>query len=244
MQQWLDLNFPSDSPGLTWIDKQAILQPETFTCCHAEGPRWDEKHKVARSCRLLARKKRIDQFFKKFAQVWPEIEFPWLITAAQRHFFLTWLSRLMKQEVCRGHLRRSLGKNEEPSHFWLLAFLANWRFGYSTHIYTLGKSKESELIPPLSNPDFFPMIYFLENVTGVWKPELAEQVNTIVNWCEQSQVPLWMELRELEVVQASDSLDPKEAFRARISKMKSRPVFDWLAEDCLSRLQSVCVVRT
>ncbi len=242
MKQWVDPQFPTDSPGLSWVDKQAILKPETFTCCQAEGPRWDEKDKIARSCRLLARKKRIDLFFKKFLQVWPEVEFPWLVGASQKRFFLTWLVHLTKKENCRGYLRRIAGKNEEPSHFWLLAFLANWRFGYSAHIYTLGKSKESELIPSSLSSEISPMIYFLENVCGVWKPELAEQVNTIVNWCEQSQVPLWIEVRDLEPIQANDSLDPKEAFRARISKMKSRPAFDWLAEDCMSRLRSVCYI--
>jgi hypothetical protein len=120
--------------------------------------------------------------------------------------------------------------------------MSTWRFGFSSHVFSLGRSKDREMIPHSVSASEYPLIYFLDSVNELWKPKYKEQVSTIINWCEQSEVPLWMEIREAPVSNAGavQSVDLKEVFRAYISKMKSRPVLNWLDEECLSRLLRIC----
>src|SRR3989338_4140697 len=116
--------------------------------------------------------------------------------------------------------------------------MCTWRFGISAHVFSIGRSKEQDRIPADIPHNEYPLVYFLDSVNELWKPRYKEQVSTIIDWCEQSEVPLWMEIREAPLLKefTLGSLDLRDSFRSYISKMKSRPVLAWLDEECLYRL--------
>ncbi len=241
MLQWKDPSFPSYFPGLNWVETLCTIDPQAFACCQGRSLRWDARSQIARSCRLQARKQKIDQHLQRFAETWPEVAFSQDLKTPDRKVFFQYLEKVLASELQYGYLTTAQRDGGSPGPFWLLAPLATWRFGISTHVFSMGKSKEHELIPSHIPASEYPLIYFLDGVNELWKPKYAEQVNAIVNWCEHSQVPLWMEVREpLPTMSASDSLDPKEAFRSRIHKLKSRPPLEWLDEECFSRLLRIC----
>ena len=228
-------------PGLTYADNQFTLNTEKFPCCQGQGFRWDEALQVARSCRVLTRKRMVDELNTKFQTHWVETAFPFEISLQRKHFFLTWLQKLHTQHIVYGYIAQSREESRVPSSLWLFALIAVWRFGIPVHVFSMGKSKESDFLPSSTTHSHPPAIYFLENASELWKPERAELVNGVVNWCEQSQVPLWLDMRERgPFIQPASPYDTREVFRARIEKMKARPPLEWLGEDCLSRLRRVC----
>ncbi len=241
LPQWKDPLLPVLFPGLIWKESSFVLDPQVFACCQATGLRWDPKAHLARSCRLQSRKRRLDYIVKRFAETWPEQMLTQELRPTERSFFLRYLMQFDTVPVHYGYLQSVQRDAGRPGPFWLQALLAVWRWGISTHVFTLGKSSDHDLIPTHIPANEYPLIYFLDGVNELWKPRYAEQVSAIINWCEQSQVPLWLEVRESAVQQTVvNSLDPKQAFNARLNKLKSKAPLAWLDEDCRSRLQKIC----
>lgn len=239
LTDWKHTSLLESLPGLEWKERKLKIDASHFSCCEGRGLRWDAKLEVARSCKLQKRKRNIDSLLQNFESTWPEAQLPGQIKSEDMTFFLRWLNAISLRSQSFGYLISSQRDSGRPGIFCLLALLSTWRFGIRTHVFTLGRSKDHDLIPDIPSEEY-PLVYFLDNVNELWKPKYKEQVSTVINWCEQSEVPLWMEIRELGNSTQEGVLNLKESFRAYISKMKSRPVLNWLDEECLSRLLRVC----
>jgi hypothetical protein len=189
----------------------------------------------------MKNRKKLEALLQSFEKTWPEAKLPMELNAQEQIFFLSWLDKVQKEKSRHGCLLSSQRDGGSPGRFWWLAFMASWRFGFTSHVFCLGRSKDHELIPECPASEY-PLVYFLDGVNELWKPRYKEQVSTIINWCEHSEVPLWLEIREAASPRQSTDqvLELKEAFKAYIAKMKSRPILNWLDEDCLSRLIRVC----
>lgn len=241
LAQWKDPFFASSLPGLVWNGKKFDIDHDFFDCCEGRGLRWDGAQELARSCKLQYRKRKVDLLSQKFEALYSGAEFPKELSLLDLKFFADWLTRFEKQRMRQGYLASCKRDGGSPGSFWRLALMTTWRFGISSHVFCIGRSKEQDMIPFELAADEYPLVYFLDSVNELWKPRYKEQVSTIINWCEQSEVPLWIEIREAPPVKDATrtSLDLRESFRSYISKMKSRPVLDWLDEECLYRLLRV-----
>ncbi len=238
LAQWKDPKI-SGVPGLLWKDSKFQILQDYFSCCEGKGLRWDSVNEFARSCKLQNHKRKVDAIVNNFNELWPQTEFPLELSSEDSVFFLQWLKGLPHTS---GYLQTCKRDGAKPSSFWYFALLTSWRFGVPVHVFSMGRSKDKDVIPNIPVNEY-PIVYFLDNVNELWKPKYKEQISAIINWCEQSEVPLWMELREAPLVSQSEAWDVKEAFRSYLSKVKSRPLLDWLDADCLSRLHRVSVAK-
>lgn len=238
---WKQNRIMPELPGLKRDGLRFLVEASYFDCCEARGLRWDPKLDLARSCKLLRRKKNLDALVSQFVSTWPECSLTPEPVERDKIYFLRWLNQIQSEPIRRGSLISQQRDGGKPGFFWWLAFYTTWYFGYRAHVFNLGRSKDHEMIPQVS-PEEYPVIYFLDNVNELWKPRFKEQVSTIINWCEHSEVPLWIEIRDLTPGKQSSGkiLELKEAFKVYLTKMKSRPVLNWLEADCLSRLLRVC----
>lgn len=228
--------------GLLWEENILHIDKKAFACCDGRAMRWDPVVEAGRLCSLLRRKSKVDKILENYVSIWKDAPYPKGLIKRDLDFFCKWSGRMQREEICYGYASSCKRDGGRPGTFWYLALIAAWNFGMTPHVFTLGRSKEQQLLPLSFEAKDYPLIYFLDNVNELWKPRYKEQVSTIINWCEHSEVPLWMEIREPEWKSdnAKNPLDMKGAFRAYLSKMKSRPLLDWLDEDCLSRLIRVC----
>ncbi|MBI2601646.1 MAG: hypothetical protein HYW48_01205 [Deltaproteobacteria bacterium] len=222
-------------PGVNIHDKELSFDSSEFPCCGGRSFRWDDSEQVIYKCKLSKRKTALKKLWQHYNRLWEGYHPPLEGDLAQKRYFVTWLGKMRAGQLSPGFVIRKRGETTSPSLLWTLAFIATWRFGFSCHLFCQARSQASQLLPPEGNA---PQLYFMENVRELWKPEHAEQVNVVANWCEQSRVPLWMEIYEgAEVKQ--DSFDATKAFAQRIASMKSKPAMSWLGKDCLSRLKEL-----
>lgn len=237
--RWEDPRLLKVLPGVDIQDGELRFDTLETSCCDGQSFRWDESQTVILKCQLNKRKIMLRKLWQDYKLLWEGFEPPLEGDSSQKSYFLIWLRNIRAGHYAPGFLVRKRAQALAPSLLWTLAFMATWRFGVSCHVFSLDRSKDSRLIP---DPNATPGLYFLENVRELWKPEHAEQVNVVANWCEQSRVPLWMELQEPvadEAKQDDGLVDARKMFEARIASLKTRPALEWLGEDCLSRLTRV-----
>lgn len=230
--------------GLKWFHDHLKIEKSNFPCCKGKSYRWDDTLQLVRVCPLARRKKYLDRLINQFKKTWGNYNPLTRPSMSNAIFFSNWLTNFKNSGVNYGYRFASPSQDSKPSLFWTLAAIAKWQYGMSSHIYTLGKSPINKLHPDYSKDEKNSnMIYFLEGVGELWKPEKNELVTTIIHWCEAANVPLWIEFKEQPKTVSTNqrpTSNVRAAFKQRLAQIKSRKSLDWLDKDVHSRINRIC----
>jgi hypothetical protein len=225
--------------GLEESQGQLRLCAQELKCCGAMPLRWDEEAQAYRSCTLRQRKTKLEQLQVLAQGLWPAHGLRLLLQPAplESTLFLPWLQTASRQGV----YTVSRAQDTVPSPLWRYAALFSWHRNEQVHVYSLTKSPIHQRLPSETSP---PKVVFVEGAGQLWKPEPYTALATLISWCDNAQVPLWLDLR----IQAQETAPPPRtvsrlrvaaAVAQRMAEKKSRDPVSWLGSDLLSRLRRV-----
>ena len=208
-----DERIQSLFPALT-ITKDGYLQavPGEFPCCEMSGLTWNESTRSVRSCGIAKRCRELQVLIDRYKGLWPQTNgLPPQLTIPQQNWFFEWLRKRARDETSKGYALPKKGRGASP--FWWFAFAALWRFGLGVHVVrldTLKSGQRQTLLPSqatLREWQGRPLIFFLENVGGLWEETRKIAFEEVIRWCSLASVPLWIEL--------SDGFDGSKASSAK-----------------------------
>jgi len=232
---FLGLSFSADRPTLD----EAFLN-----CCGGLGHSFEPKSGQSVACQLVQRKYRLDRLCLQFKATWGQNFVPKtnLLRSTEISFLSQTFADYLAGSDKKGQVFTTFSKPQEPSlRLWHMAMMAAWRFGIPSYVLTLGEKL------PL-NRDYFHdtsvyPILFLEQKGSFLNADFAIEFGSIVNWCEQHDVPLWVDLLQFSPQAAkpkTKAFDALAAYQEKIDQINSKPPLRALGLDCKSRLRSVC----
>ena len=193
----------------------------------------------------------------RYKGLWPQTNgLPPQLTIPQQNWFFEWLRKRARDETSKGYALPKKGRGASP--FWWFAFAALWRFGLGVHVVrldTLKSGQRQTLLPSqatLREWQGRPLIFFLENVGGLWEETRKIAFEEVIRWCSLASVPLWIELSDGFDGSKASSAKGRESgllrqrsagsdmFDRRIAQAKQQMPLVWLAEDSRSRLGEIC----
>ncbi len=203
-----DPRFLPPWPALEYSEQGFKLITKALPCCHGRGYTYesfcDRVHVCSLSQRLAAMTDLRNQYksIPSFRTA-PEPCFP---EDAIRSSSLKKLHALHAGIDSKGlvFLKK---RADQDSGFWAAAFTSIWRFGIPVLMFSLTKNSEAQAIPDektlkklsqisegLPSKFHFPCLYFVRGVSELWEEDRRSILAGIIDWCEKSCAPLFLEL--------------------------------------------------
>jgi len=130
-----------------------------------------------------------------------------------------------------------------PGAVWWAAVVAAWRFGLKVHVVDLDAARQGPLLPPeVWRKDGRPGGVFVDRVGGMWDMGLAQEMETLIGFCANSGIPLWLSCiggasDEAKSDRPKLKLSTKSAFSQKIGASKNRSWDSWLRDAMRDRLR-------
>ena len=226
-------------------DGVAMLCPQAFSCCGSSQCRVDSEGNLF-VCDIDLRLRKVQKLLDLYKQVWkaPFQGFGYKNQPTLQQFFSFFIQS--GSVPVRGQIFQSRFPHDKASpYIWLMAIIAAWRFSSEVHVITLGKTKASGLLP---DADSFrgggkrPLV-FVDQKEPLRLPHVEFDFDVIVNWCEGSMVPLWMDVYSEPDRKPVNTLtgSAEEQFRKRIERYRRSPPLSWIYADTCSRLSNISI---
>ena len=226
--------------GLEWQDFELLPQESLLPCCDGRGFTEDPTRTAQIRCRLKQRMKATQEIMIQYMRTWSHLRDspPHKLHSSHSARILRQVSDTLKGYRAQGTVCN--GKSGVPSDFWAMALACTWRFGIHSHVVTLNKATPKTLMPTPEKEDGT-LAIFVEGADKLWDDKYAEALEAVVNYAYNSNAFLWIEFCKQEKKEVlEDDLTLKANFARRISKLKGRSPYDYLDQDCVSRLKSLC----
>ncbi|SMF40858.1 hypothetical protein [Pseudobacteriovorax antillogorgiicola] len=226
--------------GLEWRDYELLANDKLLPCCEGRGFTEDPQHATQIRCSLVKRVRATEAILYQYMKTWSHCR-----DLAPHSIHASHSARLLRQvaESLKGYRPQGSvvnGRQGKPSDFWAMALASTWRFGIHSHVVTLSKATPKTLLPsPDKENDT--LAIFVEQVDKLWDDKQAAALEAIVNYAYNSNALLWIEFcKEQSHKVEADSFSLEANFKRRISNVKSRSPYEFLDQDCVSRLKSLC----
>lgn len=234
-------------PGLKFCQDQFQVIPQLFSCCQGDGLIYEQSHNSYTRCALSRRLTAVNKLYRQFQLTWGEVEPASQIKGSEAmEAFTQWL--LGSEGLQQGYAFNSKSGLMAPSQeLWLMAFMTAWRTGRDVHVISLRKkSSRFKLIPSQDFAISQTGVVFLELKDSLFHPQLNVDFDAIVNWCERSLQPLWIDFSESQAHKQTASQEAnrfkiEHVLEKRLNKLKNKPPLQWMGPQCTSRIQQVCL---
>ena len=182
------------SPFPALVRKGASVEIDAgfFSCCVGKGMQLASDNEV-QICALQSHLQNLHEIFQTFVFRWgyehKNNEDFW---SRELEAVDAWKLATLRENHCRGRGRMLLSRGRStPSYLWLVACAAVWRFGLHVHFVSI-KGKSSDNLLPVKQRDN--TVLLVENMCSMLHPETVIDCETIVNYCYNTETPLWIDL--------------------------------------------------
>jgi hypothetical protein len=228
--------------GLEFAEGFPELNPKVFSCCHGSGERLSELRQAVLRCTVHERLGRVRGLMGLYERIWGRHGFrpPYSVGPDQEALMLSEVSDSLKGHGPQAHIHSGIVNT--PSQLWARAILATWRFGAEPWFINLTKPHGASPYPPqrlLSSGR--PLAVFVEGVTQLWEPKLANEFEGLVSFVYKSNSYLWVEFTsEPQLPNAAPvATDAKRAFQNKIAGLRRKPPLECLEAGCRSILANL-----
>ena len=227
--------------GLQFKEGKLEYNTSMFPCCEASSIRYDESSNTQLSCDLKKRFKAAEQLYLHYFKTWPKSQaaLPHEISANRSSDILRKAAAMIKGVETQATVIKGLKSG--PSILWSYALCLGWRFNHRTHIYTIGKTAQSGLLPKDST-DERPLVILIENVHKLWDSKNKEDLELLIQYAYNSNANLILEVKET-INTSTESANAKtvsSVIQRKINKLKDKPYWEYLSQDSISRLKTMC----
>lgn len=228
--------------GLEWQDYQLVPQSSLLPCCEGRGYTEDPLKTSQIRCQLQRRIKLTEKILLQYVTTWSHCQdqLPHKLHPSHSAKILRQTSDTLKGYRPQGGVCN--GRKGKPSDLWAMALACTWRFGIHSHMVHLDRVDARNLLPPPEKQQDA-LAIFIEQVDKVWDDRQASALEVLVNYAYNSNAFIWIEFCKDEGHKVDDDdLTLKANFSRRLSKLKQRAPHEFLAQDCVSQLKSLCSV--
>ena len=227
--------------GLNFSEGRLEFNVDMFPCCGASSKRHDFKTDSVISCDLIKRHKHTEAIYLNYFQTWTKQarKLPHEVSAMRSSDVLKKAANMIKGVEAQATVLK--GVQPGPSILWSYAIALCWRFNHRVHLHTLGKSNRQNILPK-DNGDDRPMVILVENVHKLWDSKNKEDLELLIQYAYNSNANLIIEVKEYhQNPSLSESGSSVSAIiNSKINNMKTRPYWEFLSEDSISRLKTMC----
>ncbi len=227
--------------GLNFSEGRLEFNLDMFPCCEGSSRRLDEKTDSIISCDLIKRHKNTEKIYLNYFRTWSKqaTKLPHEVSAVRSSDVLKKSANMIKGVDSQATVLK--GVNSGPSILWSYAIALSWRFNHRVHLYTIGKSAQQDILPKENNDDR-PLVILVENVHKLWDSKNKEDLELLIQYAYNSNANLLIEVKEFHKNPSLTEAGPKVSsfINNKINNMKTRPYWEFLSEDSISRLKTMC----
>ncbi len=236
LAELVDPEARSPFMGLVKSEWQAEASPTWFSCCGGTGQQ--ETAVGIKLCPLAARVTRLQAVLDRYQRRWG---------VGHKQFLYTVLDRVALQKLAAINSGAQVGgrvltskDSTTPGPLWSLAVAAAWRFNRNVHFVTMCDDRQDSLLPIPHLPN---TVVLVENYLPVWHPDTMLDCETIVNYCYNTETPLWFDF-----VQTKDPATPTAvnatlaSLRRRVARLRQRSPLPYFSAGGRAKLQAMQMV--
>ena len=227
--------------GLLFIEGKLEYNETMFPCCAGSAKRYDEQSNTQLSCDLKKRQKNVEKVFLNYFRTWPksQAKLPHEISANRSSDVLRKSAAMIKGVEAQATVVK--GITNGPSILWSYAIALSWRFNHKVHVFTVGKSSPNDALPK-DDGDDRPLVILIENVAKLWDSKNKEALELLIQYAYNANANLIIEVKETNPNSqaASAGKDVGSIIQKRINSLKDKPYWEFLSEDSISRLKTMC----
>jgi|GEM_PF-4942030 len=231
-------------PFLTLENGEPIPNKKDFSCCAGNGYYLlNEESFSVNSCELKKRLAKIRILLDCFEKTWGKPCQPPELETKEFRLYWNWLIHYTHRLVYKGYFLRDTTSYKA----WALALMGIWRLGLDCFVYNLKKHPITDFLAYISQFDasLSPVI-FLEVEDGFQNLQKREELSYMISWCEKHLAPLWIINQTNEEKKSFLTYDNRilNMFQSRIQKTEAKPFIKNLEQDSLSKLSTLCIMKT
>lgn len=230
--------------GLDCSPTDIAPQEKMFPCCAGAGFRDDPRADGLRRCGLAARMNATRALLGQYVSVWGETAptLPHQMPPQKSARLIMEVADTLKGRRPQASTRS--GTKDKPGDIYALALTAVWRFGMPAYVVSFQESRGKELYASDMTSATRPPLLFIEQVDGLWAPEVANAFEGLIAMAYGANAYVWVEFvgGEKEDKPGARAGGSVAAFSRKIAAMKTKSPWEYLETSARSRLEAMCRV--